>query len=102
MDKLKASKIWFYILFLPSVFTVLGLSFAFAAVTFEWGSEANIPAAMLLGLFFAELTMVVSGLGLVSFIKFRPKTPFIKVIGFWNIVVLITAGIIGYRIFMLL
>ena len=102
MPELKTSKIWFYILFLPSVLTVLGLGFVFAAVTFEWGSEANIPAAMLTGLFFAELTMVVSGLGLVAFIKSTPKTPFLKVIGIWNIAVLITAGITGYKIFMLL
>ncbi len=102
MDKLKASKIWFYILFMPSVFTVLGLSFVFAAISLEWGSEAKIPAGMLIGLFFAELTMVVSGLGIVAFIKSTPKTPFFKAIGFWNIVVLIIAGITGYKIFMLL
>ena len=102
MDESKVSKIWFYILFLPSVLTMIGLGFVFAAITFEWGSDANIPAAMLIGLFFAEFTMVVSGLGLVAFIKFRPKTPFINVIGFWNIAVLITAGITGYKIFMLL
>jgi len=74
----------------------------FTAITLEWGSESKIPAAMLIGLFFAELTMVISGLGIVAFIKAIPKTPMIKSIGVWNITILITAGITGYNIFMLL
>lgn len=100
MNKLKTSIIWFYLLFLPSVLTLLGLGFVFAAVTFEWGSEAKIPVAMLSGLFFAELIMVVAALGIVAFIKSTPKTSFLKVIGIWDTVILITAGITGYKIFM--
>ena len=100
MPEIKISGIWFYLLLLPSILVVLGLSFVFAAISFEWGSESKIPAAMLIGLFFAELTMVISALGIVAFIKSRPKALFLKAIGLWNIAVLIIAGITGYNIFM--
>lgn len=100
MLELKVSKIWFYIFFLPSILVVLGLSIVFTAIIFEWGSEDKIPVAMLIGLFFAELTMVISALGIVAFIKSRPKAPILKAIGWWNIAVLITSGIAGYNIFM--
>ena len=102
MPELNTSKIWIYILFLPSILVVLGLSIVFTAITFEWGSEAKIPADMLIGLFFAELTMVISALSIVAFIRSRPDAPILKAIGLWNIAVLITAGITGYNIFMLL
>ena len=102
MPELNVSRIWTYLLFLPSFLVVLSLSIVFAAITFKWGSEAKIPAAMLIGLFFAELTMVISALGIVAFIKSRPKAPILKTFGLLNIVILITAGISGYTIFMLL
>ena len=102
MAELKISKIWFYLLFLPTILVVLGLSIVFTAITLEWGSESKIPAAMLIGLFFAELTMVISALGIVAFIKSRPTAPYLKAIGLWNIAILIAAGITGYNIFMLL
>ena len=102
MPELNVSRIWTYLLFLPSFLVVLSLSIVFAAITFKWGSEAKIPAAMLIGLFFAELTMVISALGIVAFIKSRPKAPILKTFGLLNIVILITAGITGYTIFMLL
>jgi len=102
MPHSKASKAWFYIMFLPTILAILGLGIVFAAYTFEWGSENKIPAPLLLGLFFAELTMVISGLGIAAYIKSRSKTAFIKGIGLWNLVILITAGITGYNIFMTL
>lgn len=102
MSDLNISKIWFYILFLPSVLAILALSIVFSAYTFEWGAGNDIPAALLLGLFFSELTMVISGLGIAAFIKSKPKTAFIKTMGLWNIIVLIAAGITGYNIFMVL
>ena len=102
MSELKALKIWFYILFIPSIFTILGLSVVFIAYTLEWGSKANIPVALLLGLFFAELAMVISALGIVAFIKSTPKTAVIKTMGLWNILILIVTGITGYNIFMVL
>jgi len=102
MAESNSSKIWFYILFIPSILVALSLIIVFTAITFEWGSEANIPAAMLIGLFFAELIMVVSALSIVAFIKSQPKTSILKAGGLWNIAILITAGITGYRIFMLL
>lgn len=100
MPNSNSSKIWFYILFLPSCLAILGLLVVFSAYTFEWGVDDKIPAALLLGLFFAELTMVISGLGIAAFIKSRPKTTLIKGMGLWNIAILITAGITGYNIFM--
>ena len=102
MSQLKSLKIWFYILFIPTILSILGLSLVFTAYTFDWGSNANIPVAMLVGLFFAELTMVVSGLGIVAFIKSTPKTVVIKAMGLWNILILIVAAVTGYNIFMVL
>ena len=102
MSKLKSLTIWFYILFIPSISAILGLSIAFIADTFDWGSKANIPVALLVGLFFAELTMVISGLGIVAFIKSKPKTAIIKAMGLWNILILIVAAVTGYNIFMVL
>ena len=102
MPALKVSKIWIYLLFLPSVLVVLGLALVFTATSLEWGSESKIPAAILIGLFFAELSMVISALGVVAFIKSRPKALIFRAFGLWNIVILITAGITGYNIFMLL
>lgn len=102
MSESKSSKIWFYILFLPSFLAISGLLVVLSAHTFEWGVESKIPAAMLLALFFAELTMVISGLGIAAFIKSRPKTTLIKWLGLWNLTILITAGITGFNIFMVL
>lgn len=100
MPEVKVSKIWFYILFIPSILAVMGSGIVFIANSFEWGSESGIPAAMLIGLFFAEVTMVISALGIIAYIKIRPQAPVLKAIGVWNIVVLIVAGIIGFNIFM--
>ncbi|MBL7003351.1 MAG: hypothetical protein ISR69_04935 [Gammaproteobacteria bacterium] len=94
------SKIWFYILFLPSALVLFSLSTVYLAFTFEWGNESNIPIPLLLGLFFAEFTMVASGLGIVAFIRTNPKSIFLRGVGVLNITILITAGIIGYNIFM--
>ena len=100
MPDSKSSKIWFYILFLPSLLAIFGLLLVLTAYTYEWGVNNKIPAALLLGLFFAELTMVISGLGIAAFIKSRPKTLLIKAMGLWNLAILVTAGITGYNIFM--
>ena len=102
MSEFKKTSIWFYILFMPSILAILGLSVVYIAYTFEWGSKTNIPVDLLAGLFFAELTMVISGLGIAAFIKSTPKTAVIKVMGLWNILILIVAGITGYSIFMVL
>lgn len=100
MSREVSSKIWFYILFLPTVFSLQGLGIVYMSNVYEWGSELNIPATQLLGLFFAELTMVISGLGIVAFIKSVPKTTVINFMGLWNIVILVLSGINGYIIFM--
>lgn len=102
MNDTKSSKIWFYIIFLPCLITLLGLTIVYTAREFQWGSELQIPVHMLLGLFFAEFTMVISGLGIVGFIKSKPKTGFIKLMGLLNVLIMITACIIGYNIFMTL
>ena len=102
MSEVKALNIWFYILFLPSFLALLGLSIVFFAHAFKWGGEANIPVPLLIGLFAAEFTMVMSGLGIAAFIKFTPKTTFVKVMGLFNVLILMVAGIVGFSIFMML
>ena len=74
MSKSKTVKIWFCILFLPSIFSLLGLILVLTAYVFDLESSQNIPVTQLVGLLFAELTMVVSGLGIVAYIKSMPKT----------------------------
>jgi len=96
------SKIWFYLTILPSVVVLLGSILVTSAYIFKWGVENEIPVAMLLALFFAEISMVISGLGIVGFIKTRPKTTRVKTLGLWNVLLLITACVIGYNIFMIL
>ena len=102
MPNFNSSRVWFYILFLPSFLAIFGLLVVISANTFAWGAQSNIPAALLLGLFFAELTMVISGLGIAAFIKSRPKTAFIKAMGLWNLSILIVAAVTGFNIFMVL
>lgn len=97
-----SSKIWFYLTVLPSFFVLLGLTLVTSAYTFEWGVDGEIPVAMLLALFFSEFSMVISGLGIVGFIKTKPKNTGVKFLGFWNVMLLITACVIGYNIFMIL
>ncbi len=86
----------------PSFVILLGLILVFSAYTFNWGVESEIPIAMLLALFFAEISMVIAGLGVVGFIKAKPKTAKIKYLGLWNVLLMITACITGYNIFMIL
>jgi len=95
-------KIWFYISILPSLMTFIGLTLVYIANVFSWGVEIEVPIYMLLALFFAEITMVISGLGIVAFIKSTPKTGPVKWLGIWNTILLISACIIGYNIFMIL
>jgi len=97
-----SSKIWFYLTILPSLVVLLGSTLVTSAYTFKWGIDNEIPVAMLLALFFAEISMVISGLGIVGFIKTRPKTTGVKSLGFWNVLLLVTACVIGYNIFMIL
>jgi len=96
------SKIWFYLMILPNFVILLGLTLVFSAYTFKWGVNSDVPVAMLLALFFAEIGMVIAGLGIVGFIKTKPKTTGIKFLGFWNVLLLVTACVIGYNIFMIL
>lgn len=102
MADFKILGIWFYILFLPSALAILGLSVVYSANRFEWGSQFNIPVDLLAGLFFAELTMVISGLGIAAYIKSKQKTTVVKVMGLWNVLILIVAAVTGYGIFMVL
>ena len=97
-----SSKIWFYLTILPNFVILLGLTLVFSAYSFKWGVESEIPVAMLLALFFAEISMVIAGLGIVGFIKTKPKTTKIKYLGFWNVLLMVTACVIGYNIFMIL
>jgi len=95
-------KIWLYISILPSLMTFIGLTLVYIANVFTWGSEINVPTPMLLALFFAEITMVISALGIVAFIKSTPKTTAVKWLGLLNTILLISACVIGYNIFMIL
>jgi len=97
-----SSKIWFYLTILPSVIVLLGITLVTSSYIFKWGVDSEIPVAMLLALFFSEFSMVISGLGIVGFIKTRPKTTGIKFLGLWNVLLLVTACVIGYNIFMIL
>ncbi len=97
-----ASNIWLYLMILPTLVILLGLTLVFSAYTLNWGVESEIPVAMLLALFFAEISMVIAGLGIVGFIKTNPKTTKIKYLGLWNVSLMITACITGYNIFMIL
>lgn len=100
MPEVNALKIWFYIMFFPSILALLGISVVFFAHAYEWGAAVSIPGPLLIGLFFAELTMVISGLGIAAFIKSTPKTTFVKAMGLWNVLLLMVSGTIGYNIFM--
>ena len=102
MTNLQTPKIWFYLSILPNFVVILGLTLVFFANTFQWGIENEIPVSMLLGLFFAEFSMVIAGLGIVGFIKTRPKSRVIKFLGTWNVLLMVSACIIGYNIFMTL
>jgi len=95
-------KIWFYISILPSLMTFIGLILVYIANAFSWGVEIKVPIPILLALFFAEIIMVISGLGIVAYIKSTPKTATVKWLGIWNTLLLISACIIGYNIFMVL
>jgi len=95
-------KIWFYISILPSLITFTGLVLYYIANMFSWGIEINVPTPLLLALFFSEFTMVISGLGIVAFIKTTQKTAIVKWLGLWNSILLISACTIGYNIFMVL
>lgn len=97
-----SSKIWFYLMILPNFVILLGLTLVLSAYSFKWGVESDIPVAMLLALFFSEIGMVIAGLGIVGFIKTKPKTTKIKYLGFWNVLLMVTACIIVYNIFMTL
>ncbi|RDH85633.1 MAG: hypothetical protein DIZ80_01505 [endosymbiont of Galathealinum brachiosum] len=97
-----SSKVWFFLTILPNFVILLGSTLVFSAYTFKWGVESDIPIAMLLTLFFAEIGMVIAGLGVVGFIKTKPKTTKIKALGFWNVILMVTACVIGYNIFMTL
>lgn len=69
MSETYNSKTWLYISFVPSIIATLGLTLVISARLFQWGVESDIPAEKLLGLFFAEITMVASGLGIASYLK---------------------------------
>ena len=97
-----SSKIWFYLSILPSLIVLLGITLVSSAYIFKWGINSEVPVAMLLALFFSEFSMVIAGLGIVGFIKTRPKTTGIKFLGLWNVLLLVTACVIGYNIFMIL
>ena len=97
-----SSNIWLYLMILPTLVILLGLTLVLSAYTLNWGVESEIPVAMLLALFFAEISMVIAGLGVVGFIKTKPKTTKIKYLGLWNVLLMITACITGYNIFMIL
>ncbi len=96
------SKIWFYLTILPNFVILTGLILVYSANTFKWGLENQIPVSMLLGLFFAEFSMVISGLGIVGFIKTKPKTKNIKYLGLWNVLLMTAACVTDYNIFMTL
>lgn len=102
MTKLQTPKIWFYLSILPNFVVLLGLTLVFLANTYQWGIENEIPVSMLLGLFFSEFSMVIAGLGFVGFIKTSPKSTGVKFLGLWNVILLVSACVIGYNIFMTL
>ncbi|MCW9013429.1 MAG: hypothetical protein OQL06_06565 [Gammaproteobacteria bacterium] len=85
--------------FTPSVIAFTGITLAICARTFQWGADNDIPAANLIALFFAEITMVASGLGIAAYIKSRYKTAKVKLLGLWNLFMLIISGMLGYNIF---
>ncbi|MCW9048466.1 MAG: hypothetical protein OQK46_10345 [Gammaproteobacteria bacterium] len=102
MPNIQTPKIWFYLSILPNFVVLLGLTLVFLASTYQWGIANEIPVSMLLALFFSEFSMVIAGLGFVGFIKTRPKSRGVTFIGIWNVLLLITACVIGYNIFMTL
>ena len=99
MPEQKASRTWIVMSIIPSVIASIGIALVICANIFQWGAENDIPASRLLALFFAEITMVACGLGIAGYIKSKDKTGKIKLLGLWNLVMLIVSGTIGFKIF---
>lgn len=99
MSNKPVSKAWMYMSIIPSLVAALGIVLVTSANLMQWGAESEIPAARLMALFFAEITMVACGLGIAGYVKSPNKTPKIKLLGLWNLCLLIVSGILGYKIF---
>ncbi len=90
---------WFVISLMPSLFMLLGTTITLLAYFQLWGGSTR--AAMVLGVFFSEITLVVTAFGLLAYLRTHMKTMRVKTIAKWNWCIVAYAVTVAVSLFLL-
>jgi hypothetical protein len=83
MNSKTASAFWGYVTFAPLVFVSIGVTLTSLAFFQQWGGSTK--AAEVFAIFFAEVSLVISAAGLLSYyLRIPEKTGFRKAIAHLN------------------
>ncbi len=74
---------WFYVSLFPILVATIGLIVSIMAYTQGWGVDKN--GALIVRVFFCEITFVIAVLGLVSYMRQPDKTVIVKNIRWLNV-----------------
>ncbi len=90
---------WLRVAWVPSFAAVLWCLVAAVSFHYNLGGDA-IPLDTVISMVFAELVMVIAGLGVLAFFRLAVRTP----LNYWvlglNLGILISAALIGLTLFL--
>lgn len=89
---------WLYVSFLPITFAIIGLIISTIAHVQNWGADKN--GAMIVTVFFCEITFVVSMLGLLAYMRQPEKTPLVKNMRWLNAALVLSTLLISVYLFL--
>ncbi len=94
MDKPQKQTVWFIASIMPAFFMVIGTAITLIAYLQLWGGSTQ--ASTVIGVFFAEILLVITALGLLGYLRTHHKTPLVKKIARFNwciVAYAVTAGL---------
>lgn len=97
-DKPSRQTAWFVASIMPSFFMVVGTVITVISYIQLWGGSTQ--ASTVLGVFFAEITLVIAALGLLAYLRTHNKTVVVKNIARFNWCIVAYAIVAGLYLFL--
>ncbi|WP_250656718.1 hypothetical protein [Alkalimarinus coralli] len=98
VDKPQKQTVWLVASIVPAFFMVFGTLITFTSYIQLWGGSTQ--ASTVLGVFFAEITLVITAFGLLAYLKTDHKTQMVKNIARLNWCIVAYAVIAGLYLFL--
>lgn len=93
-DKPQKQTLWFVVSIIPTFFMAIGTAITLTSYLQLWGGSTQ--ASTVIGVFFAEITLVITALGLLGYLRTHHKTTLVKNIARFNwciVAYAVTAGL---------